>query len=400
MGSQFGGLPQQQQQQHMYGQFGPFMQQQPVYPHYGGSTQQPVYNQQYYTSPNQQQQQSPLIRPQPRPYYPSPPAPQSHEATSRTLHESALIAMHEQWMVEHERTYANDTEKKSRFEIFKNNLNYIDKFNHEKPNRTYKLGINRFADLTYQEFRRYFTGFKVPSGENTNNDNSFKYQNLTLDNIPTSVDWRKKGAVTAVKNQGQCASCWAFSAVAAVEAITQIRTGKLVSLSEQQLLDCVSKNDGCNTGFMEYAFEYIIQNNGITTETNYPYEGGQSSCDTAAPAAKITGYERVPQNNEDALLKAVSQQPVSVGIEETKSLQFYDPSSGIYTGDDCGGGRSGLRHALTLVGYGEENGTKYWLAKNSWGTKWGDNGYVKFLRGGGSPQGVCQINTYASYPIA
>ncbi|XP_062096988.1 ervatamin-B-like [Humulus lupulus] len=322
-------------------------------------------------------------------------------AMSRTLHEFALINMHEQWMAQYERTYADDIEKNTRFEIFKSNLNYIEKFNQE-PNRTYKLGINLFADLTNEEFLRHFTGLKVPMVPSSSSEEytSFKYENLTADNIPTGIDWRNEGAVTDVKNQGQCGSCWAFSAVAAVEGITKITTGNLVSLSEQQLVDCVGKNRGCSGGWTEYAFEYIMQNQGIATETNYPYQQSQESyCYTGISlAAQITGYEKVPQNNEDALLKAVSMQPVSVGIESTSSLQFYQPSSGIFTGDDCSG--NPINHVVTIVGYGEENGIKYWLAKNSWGTTWGDNGYVKIMRGGDSAQGVCLINTYATYPLA
>ncbi|KAF4353196.1 hypothetical protein F8388_014664 [Cannabis sativa] len=315
----------------------------------------------------------------------------------RTLHESALIDMHEQWMAQYERTYTDDIEKKRRFEIFKNNLNFIENFN-QQPNRTYKVGINKFTDLSEDEFQRHFTGLKMPL-VSSSSSTGFRYENLMVEDISDNVDWRNEGAVTDVKNQNQCGCCWAFSAVAAVEGITQIKTGNLVSLSEQQLVDCVSKNEGCGGGWMEYAFEYIVQNQGITTETNYPYQSIEGTCYTGITSyAQITGYENVPKNNEDALLKAVSMQPVSVGFQVTQSFKLYDPSSGIYTGDDCD--NSPINHAITIVGYGEEDGIKYWLAKNSWGSTWGDNGYVKILRGGQSPQGVCQINNYASYPIA
>ncbi|XP_062095880.1 zingipain-2-like [Humulus lupulus] len=322
------------------------------------------------------------------------------QAMSRsTLHENALIDMHEQWMARYERSYANKTVKNMRFDIFKDNMNYVEKFN-KGANRSYELGINRFADLTDEEFLSHFTGYKqsplVPTRSSGEYSSSFKYLNLTASEIPTSMNWRDKGAVTDVKDQRKCGCCWAFSTVAAVEGITQIKTGNLVSLSEQQLVDCSTENNGCNGGTMERAFEYIIKNQGITTETDYPYkERDDSICQTGTATVKISGYEKVPENSEEDLLKAVSMQPVSIGIEATKSLKLY--KSGVFTGDDCG---DDINHAVTFVGYGrsEEDGSKYWLAKNSWGEDWGENGYVKIMRDVESSQGVCGIATDASYP--
>ncbi|XP_062095881.1 zingipain-2-like [Humulus lupulus] len=327
----------------------------------------------------------------------------SQAILSRTLHENGLIDMHEQWMAQYGRTYADDIEKNIRFEIFKNNVNYVENFNKE-ANRTYIVGINKFADLTNEEFLSYFTGLKmavVPSSSSSGEYNSFKYENLTVDDVPSSIDWRNKGAVTDVKNQRKCGSCWAFSSVAAVEGITQITTGYLVSLSEQQLVDCSSENNGCNGGFLEKAFEYIIKNQGLTTETSYPYEDRDDlACEVGTNAVEfatqITGYERVPLYSEEALLKAVAMQPVSVGIEATESLKLY--SSGIFTGDDCSG--NDVSHAVTFVGYGTtEDGNNYWLAKNSWGENWGENGYVRIMRDVESFEGVCGIATAAAYPI-
>ncbi|KAL2475220.1 KDEL-tailed cysteine endopeptidase CEP1 [Abeliophyllum distichum] len=230
------------------------------------------------------------------------------------------------------------------------------------------------------------------------NTSSFSYENVTA--VPSSMDWRKKGAVTGVKDQGQCGCCWAFSAVAAMEGINQLSTGKLISLSEQELVDCDTSEDmGCNGGLMDNAFEFIIKNHGLTTESSYPYDGTDGTCNTkkeSSHAAKITGYEDVPANSESALLKAVAKQPVSVAIDASGSdFQFY--SSGVFTGE-CG---TDLDHGVTAVGYGTTtDGTKYWLVKNSWGTSWGENGYIRMQRDIDAEEGLCGIAMQASYPTA
>ncbi|KAM0048910.1 putative fruit bromelain [Helianthus debilis subsp. tardiflorus] len=302
----------------------------------------------------------------------------STEVMSRSLHEASMVEKHEQWMAAHGRVYKDTAEK----EI--------------EGGKSYRLGVNAFTDLTSEEFRASRNGFKVSSHPRAT---GFRYENLTA--VPSSMDWRQKGAVTPVKDQGQCGCCWAFSAVAATEGINQLSTGKLISLSEQELVDCDTSGEdqGCNGGLMDDAFKFIIQNKGLTTETNYPYEGIDGTCSTtkeSSHAATITGYEDVPTNSEAALLKAVAMQPVSVAIDASGS-DFQSYTSGVFTGE-CG---TQLDHGVTVVGYGTtDDGTKFWLVKNSWGTTWGEEGYIRMQRDVASENGLCGIAMMASYPTA
>ncbi|WVZ03577.1 hypothetical protein V8G54_024383 [Vigna mungo] len=320
------------------------------------------------------------------------------QVTCRTLQDVSMYERHEKWMTGHGIVYKDPEEREKRFRIFKKNVNYIEASNNA-ANKPYLLGTNQFADLTNEEFIARRNRFKRHMFSSIIRSTTFKYENVTA--IPSTVDWRQKGAVTPVKNQGQCGCCWAFSAVAATEGIHAITTGKLISLSEQELVDCDTKgmDQGCEGGYMDDAFKFIIKNHGLNTEANYPYEGFDGNCNAKAEAidaATITGYEDVPVNNEKALQKAVANQPVSVAIDSSGfDFQFY--MSGIFTGS-CG---TEPDHGVTAVGYGvSDDGSKYWLVKNSWGTEWGEEGYIRMQRGVAAQEGLCGIAMTASYPTA
>ncbi|TVU03770.1 hypothetical protein EJB05_50678 [Eragrostis curvula] len=319
-------------------------------------------------------------------------AVEARDLSTHGYGEEAMKATHEKWMEEHGRTYKDEAEKARRFKVFKANVDFIHRSN-AAGDKKYTLAVNKFADITRDEFTAMYTGFKpVPSG--AKQLLGFKYANVTLSDDNQNVDWRKKGAVTGIKNQGQCGCCWAFSAVAAIEGLHQITTGQLVSLSEQQLLDCSTNgNNGCNGGLMDNAFQYIIGNGGITTEDAYTYTAQQAMCESVQPAVTISGYQDVPSGDENALASAVANQPVSVGIDGSSSnFQFYH--GGVMTADGCG---ENLDHAVTAIGYGTaEDGTQYWLLKNQWGETWGEGGYMRLQMGAGA----CGIGKQSSYPVA
>ncbi|XP_058221112.1 cysteine proteinase mucunain-like [Rhododendron vialii] len=308
-----------------------------------------------------------------------------------------VASMFESWLVSHGKNYNALGEKEKRFQIFKHNLRFIDEHNAE--NRSYKLGLNRFADLTNEEYRSKYLGAKAGSGRRlTATKTSDRYVVKDGESLPDAVDWREKGAVVDVKDQGSCGSCWAFSTIAAVEGVNQIVTGDLISLSEQELVECDNMyNEGCDGGLMDYAFEFIINNGGIDSEADYPYNARDGKCDLSRKNAKVVtidSYEDVPANDEKALQKAVASQPVSVAIEAGgMTFQFYE--SGVYTGK-CG---TALDHGVTAVGYGTDDGADYWIVKNSWGSSWGESGYIRMERGTAGLTGKCGIAMEASYPI-
>ncbi|XP_053205502.1 procathepsin L-like [Panonychus citri] len=300
----------------------------------------------------------------------------------------------EQFKGDHGVVYADAREEAQRFKIFAKNFAKIKAHNARAANgqHSYRLGVNKFADLTHDEFVAKHLGLKgvgpvyAPS----------VHKKVPKNELPASVDWRSKGAVTGVKDQGGCGSCWAFSTVAAIEGANFLKNGKLVSLSEQNLVDCDrSQDEGCNGGLMDNAFQYVISNHGIDTEAAYPYAGYDESCRFSAKkvGATISSYANVTSGDEDALLSAVAQQPVSVAIDATP-VQLY--SSGIIDSDtECGSAFGQLDHGVTVVGYGTEGSKDYWIVKNSWGKSFGEKGYFRLQRG----SNLCGIATAASYPI-
>ncbi|XP_052203321.1 cysteine proteinase mucunain-like [Diospyros lotus] len=317
---------------------------------------------------------------------------------SRQRTDGEVRAIYESWLVKHGKRYSALGEKEWRFQIFKDNLRFIDEHNSE--NRTYRLGPNRFADFTNEEYRSVYLAAKTGSRRSLLASNrSSRYASVDGESLPDFLDWRERGAVTPIKNQGSCGSYWAFSTVAAVEGINHIVTGNLLSLSAQELIDCETlNNEGCNGGVLDFAYEFIINNGGIDTDEDYPYRAAQGDCDDKLYLAKskvvtIDSYENILENDEKALQKAVAHQPVSVAIEASgMAFQFYE--SGIFTGE-CG---TELDHTVTVVGYGTENGVDYWILKNSWGALWGEDGYIRLERNVGGA-GKCGIAAEASYPI-
>jgi cathepsin L len=292
----------------------------------------------------------------------------------------------------------SDAEDHVRRAIWESNLKFVRDHNLQADLglHTHWLGMNKFADLTTAEFVKMMNGFNVTM-RNQQTSHGQEYVRNPSAKLPDSVDWRDKGYVTGIKDQGQCGSCWAFSTTGSLEGQHFKATGKLISLSEQNLVDCSSAqgNMGCNGGLMDQAFEYIKVNNGIDTEDSYPYEAIDNQCrfKSANVGATDTGFTDIKSKDEGALQDAVANVgPISVAIDASHtSFQLY--KHGIYNEPFCSQVR--LDHGVLAVGYGTDSGKDYWIVKNSWGEGWGDQGYIKMTR---NKRNQCGIATAASYP--
>jgi KDEL-tailed cysteine endopeptidase len=292
--------------------------------------------------------------------------------------------------------YQTLEELETRFQIFRENLRSIVLHNLDTT-QNFTMGINQFTDLTPEEFKaQYISGLK-----SSVTSSGCKTFSSSASGTPAFLDWRTKNAVTSVKDQGQCGSCWTFSATGAIEGAWAISSGKLLDLSEQQLVECAGLrygSMGCNGGQIDGAFKYVIDNEGQCSLASYPYVSGNGksgSCQKCSSVATISSCSDVKSNDQLSLKAAVAQQPVAIAIEaDTRYFQSY--SSGILTSSSCG---TNLDHGVLIVGYGAENSQDYWLVKNSWGITWGDKGYVKIARSSSTNDaGICGIAMEPSFP--
>ena len=313
------------------------------------------------------------------------------------LFDEDLDKAFDHWMMQNGKSYGNHSDKDYRKGVFAQNRITVQE-NVQDSNATYKLGLNQFADLTVPEFRSKYMGIPESSEVNVNEDDHMKEYDESDDeehtlNVPSSVDWVTAGHVTAVKDQGQCGSCWAFSAIGAIESLFSKTYGYQLIFSEQQLVDCSRSYGprGCHGGWPHDAFKYV-SHSGITQSYFYPYTGTENQCQTYKIDTpwKIRSHHRL-WNTENDLQKWLAVQPVSMSFNADNFMLYQ---SGIYN-SPC---NTQNTHAVLAVGYGQEYGQKYFKFKNSWGTWWGESGYFRIAMVGDNRPGKCGSTMFASFP--
>jgi len=296
------------------------------------------------------------------------------------------------FMIQYGKAYPAE-ELSMRHAVYRDNLRVIEETNAQ--NLSYTLGVNEFTDLLWDEFKVRLMAPQHCSATQGN----FKASGVA-DMADPSIDWRTKGVVTAVKNQGSCGSCWAFSTTGCLESMWAISSGQLLLLSEQQLVDCAGGfgNMGCRGGLPSQAFEYIKAVGGIERTVDYPYTGRDGSCrvDKTKFAAHVTGEVNITEGAEKDLFDAVTNAgPVAVAFQVVSDFQSY--RSGVYDSTRCKKGPMDVNHAVLAVGYGTDSASQkpYWIVKNSWGASWGMQGYFNMVR----DKNMCGVATCASYPL-
>jgi len=294
----------------------------------------------------------------------------------------------EAWKVEHGKNYLSQEEHDNRFSIFAANHEKINKIN-SNPQFTWTAGHNKFSDLTVKEFKATYTGYKPV--ERLTNVRSQKHLAVSSER-----DWVADGAVTPIKDQGACGSCWAFSATGAMEGLNYKLTGSLPNYSEEFFLLCDKgfPDMGCNGGNSAITMMWT-ESNGIITQDRMPYNANdKGTCYWSKYTSDFFNNDLidVPADDNDEMIAAIDQQPVSIAVD-AGLMQHY--SHGILNDWSCG---TDLDHAILAVGYGEENGNLYYKVKNSWGTSWGEAGYIRFARRTGKSVGMCGLTSAACYP--